>query len=645
MPKNKTNVLPFKTKRKEYHLTDAKIKKLPTRTARLDAWKEEVFKSDRHQGLAIRRTPKGKRSGLPKEFTDRWICTGTPKGEPRNIKIVGVDPSSITVKKAISWFNDQKALMQQGINPNKKNKESRDSDEPTIIELAEMHLRNAPLKETSKGTYKNYIERIKKIVGNKTFTEFRDHHIEKLVEGASNDYHKNLVFFLNRLYERLAPKYKGEESIMEVYHRVIDKHLPPSKSRIETYLAYEPHHQQIAQWFLAIKYSTDGYLIKQGSRYRGERVRTADLMPDLSSKEKELAGFDDDYGLHTSATNDRFIEPCINFRSETDALFFMFLTGLRKENVRILKWDHINWDTNTIIIKGMKYREEGDDVQIRLTTYTKAILEYRQKQKRVGDVFIFPNENTRQPLGISTLTAKGYVIPIWACLLDFTNEYENIRGLTLDRQQDMNNPKTYQKNPLRELIEREDVYSEPIDISFPKLFSQLKQNQINISIKEAERKGILDQSVRHLVHKLGFSPHALRRTASNIANLLGYSPRIILRHSEKTTERKSYTSDAVSSEAPQLEKIHQYIDNRIFESLGKESDMNEEIFLSPILNYYEQPLYIPQDDYFQFGRHTGNIYGKEKETLASLYRLPQYATELQPKKPVEEVINEFEDDF
>ena len=648
MARIKSNVINLKPIKKEYHLTEAKIKKLPTRTANLDAWKEETFKSRNHKGLAIRRTPKGKRDGLPKEFTDRWICTGTPKGASRNIRIIGADPQTIKVSQATAWFNKQKALMADGINPNQVNKEARESDEPTIIELAESFIENADLNENSKGTYQSYIRRIEKIVGNKTFSEFKESYFKPLLDGLANDPQKTVMHFLQRIQKRLKPKYRQDETIKEMYYRVIDKKLPESKSRKEWYLAYEPNNQQIAQWFLALQYATKGYHIRKGSRYRGERVEIEkdDLPDDLLPHQLEGMGLDEEYYdafKLTQATQDTFIKPIINYRSTTDAFFLCFLTGLRKENVFKLKWEHIAWSTNTIIIKKMKGKRKGNDkedyenVQIRMTPYTHAILKYRESVKQSGDEYIFPNERTRKPFGKSTPSNQGVLLPIWACLLDFTDEFPNIRSLTLDRSEDMNNPKTYQQNPLAPIIDKEYDYYLPINEELPRLVKEIKRNILHVSIKTARELGKLELSAKHLVHKLGFNPHGLRRTASNVARLLGFSTTIILRHSESgKTDHVHYSKESVSEEAKALSKVHQYIDNRIFESLGMESDMgtdpktNDKVFLSPILSYFGQRKFIPRDFYFDFSKHTKNILGQEKETIDEVYELEEFPSEMKP---------------
>ena len=124
----------FSTKRK-LHFTDAKIKKISTRSQKLDSWKEETIWSDKYDGFGIRIVPLGYNRHLlpPNDFRLRYIVTGTPKGKAGNVLITGADPTTITVKEAVSWYKDKSALLQQGINPNEVNREARLIDEPTIL--------------------------------------------------------------------------------------------------------------------------------------------------------------------------------------------------------------------------------------------------------------------------------------------------------------------------------------------------------------------------------------------------------------------------------------------------------------------------------------------------------------------------------
>lgn len=635
----KPNVVRLKKVKKKYQLTDAKIKSLPTRTLNLDNWKEETFWSNKYEGLGIRRQPKGKREGLPQKFIDAWVITGTPKGHKRNIRITGADPHSIKVKEAVDWYKDQKALMQQGINPTQQIKESRNKEEPTVKEIGDMFLKQADIKESTKKTYKNYLEnRINPVCGNKSFSEITDADIFKLIEGSSNNYKKNLFLFFQSLEKRLEPRYKKniEELLSDRWRRLFKK-LPPTETNIEQYLAYEPHNQQLAQFFLALQYASGGYLIKKDTNYREHRIDIAEMADPYSSqteKEKERLDLELELAQSSRATEDTFLKPTIENRSVTDLYFFILLTGLRRVNICDMEWKDINWKTNTLIIPKMK--NQNKPVEIRLTNYTRAILEYRQSVKQPEDVYVFLNERTRKKLNLNSLSNMANKIPLWACLLDYTTEYPNIRSLTLDRPEDQRNPETHLTNPIAPLMEKMgkemQEYNVPINVFLERVYSKLRVNLQYFSVKKAEEEGREEECFRYLTQDLGFNPHGLRRTASNIARLLRFPTSIFLRHSDNTASSKAdqlhYSQESPQVEQKQLAKCHNYLDNRIFESLGKESDMNETHFLSPILSYYGKAGVVEQDEYFDFNRHSGNVFGEEKDTIEEVYELKPFPTEL-----------------
>ena len=614
----------FSTKRK-LHFTDAKIKKISKRSQKLDSWKEETIWSNKYDGFGIRIVPLGYNIHLlpPTDFRLRYIVTGTPKGKAGNVLITGADPTAITVKEAVSWYKDKSALLQQGINPNEVNREARLIDEPTILELAQdlvdPELKMKPYTSATLATYRAYISSIRdRGCANKSFSDLTDADITKLLKGRGDDYKLSFISFLQYVEKRLDPKFKADESIKDRIKRRYGG-LPERGNRKHQYLAYEPLQQQIAQLFLAIQYATQGYQIRKGSVERWQRVDQA-WSGDLSPQQLDNADATNDF--YTEAQQDYFIKPTVTNRAITDGLMLIFLTGLRRKNICEIRWAHINWDTNTLLIPDMKMKEKNETVKIPLTNYTKAILEYRNKIKKDGDEYVFPNENTRKPFSKETFTEVVRRVAIWACMLDYTDEYSNIRSLTKDRDIDMIDTSTYKRNPLQSLLATLTVTEEILPELMAELFRKAKE-----PMKHAPD---LTLNVRYLVKDLGFNPHGLRRTASNMARYLSLSPNIFLRHSGQTTDEQHYSSLSMDQERRALETCHKYLDNRIFESLGNDTEYNEREFISPILKYYEKRAVIPQDEYFDMSKHQENQIGNEETTITKQFQLNDYPTELYP---------------
>ena len=636
---DKANVVRGKfSSKRELHFTDAKIKQISTRSQKLDDWTEEKVWSDRHKGFYIRISPRGKRldNNLPSDFRIRYVLEGTPKGESRNIKITGADPLTINVSKAIAWYKDQSALLQQGVNPNKEKREARSNDEPTIAFLGEQlldpSLRFAPYAQATLDTYGSYLSSIiDRGCGNKRFSELTDSDVGKLMKGKDNDYALGFLSFIGLLEKRLPPQFKLTE-LFKVKVKRIYTTLPSRKNRLDIFLAYEDTFQQLAQIFLAMQYATNGYQIHKESQVREERIDTV-YMADpgtLSAKELDLLDVDvsEGYGYRTYAVKDYFIKPTITNRAMTDAFLFIFLTGLRRKNVVEMKWADVNWEANVLIVPAIK--GQNKKTQIPLTHYTKAILEYRNKHKKHGDVFVFPKKNTRQKLNKSVFTEQYRRIAVWACMLDYTDEYSNIRSLTKDRHNDKLDPETYKKNPLAPLLLSlgNDVTGETLDEVFPQLMTHLFR-KCKESMKQADDKNL---NVRCLIQHLGVNPHGLRRTSANIARFLGRPQNIFLRHSGKTMDEKHYTSLSPKDERKYLSEVHNYIDNRLFESLGDENGYDEERFISPFLKYYEQRAVFKQDEYFDMSKHKRNPVGDEQVILDAGNALEELITELSNPK-------------
>lgn len=631
---DKANVLKgnFSTKR-TLHFTDAKIKKISTRSQKLDNWKEETVWSNKHVGFGIRISPIGNQSGhqLPAKFRLRYITTGTPKGMARNIKIIGADPTTITFSKALSWYKDQSAMLQQGINPNQSNRESRTkTDELSILELGEAELNpvidNKKLAEATKIHYRSHLNQIIKRIGDRTFNDLTERDLKALLKDRNADHLRNFVAFLQRLENKLPPRFKPEETFTTRCEREFGK-LPKRKSRKRQTLAYEPHQQQIAQFFLALQYAYNGYTVREGSKARWERVDTLAMtdIKNLSAKELDRLDITETYGQETSAIKDCFIKPTITHRATVDALMLMFLTGLRKKNVFEMKWEDVLWEDNTLLIPDMKMKDDDEVVKIPLTVYTKAILQYTKSDSQADDVYVFVNKNSRKQLSIGNYTEAYRRIAVWACMLDYTDEYPNIRSLTLDRDDDRDKPKTYKKNPLDPAIKATDL---DVYLSLDKFFPELIRSLIEQTYDSMKQAADLNLNIRNIVKGLGFNPHGLRRTASNIASLLLLNPNIFLRHEAKTTGQKHYTAETTwDLEQKSLTRCHEYIDNRIFESLGNDTEHNEKVFASPILKFYELPRFIPQDIYFDMSKHKENQIGNEENILSEQYQLEDYPTE------------------
>jgi integrase len=382
-----------------------------------------------------------------------------------------------------------------------------------------------------------------------------------------------------------------------------------------------------------MQYATHGYQIRKGSQVRWERIDTV-YMADpktLSAKELDLLGESEGYGYRTTAIKDYFIKPTITNRAMTDAFMLIFLTGLRRKNVVEMKWVDVNWEANVLVIPEIKGQIKKNTIP--LTHYTRAILEYRNKQKQRGDVYVFPKQRTRQKLNRSLFSEQYRRIAVWACMLDYTDEYENIRSLTQDRYRDKEEPEAYKKNPLAPLLDSLSIKGGTLDKLFPQVMAILFRN-CKESMKKAKDKNL---NVRFLVKDLGINPHGLRRTSANIARFLGRPQNIFLRHSGKTTDEKNYTAISPKDEQQYLSECHSYIDNRLFESLGDVNDYDDEKegeFMSPFMKYYEQPVAIKKDDKFDMSKHSRNPLGEEEETLDADNALEELPTGLSNPRSV-----------
>ena len=105
----------------------------------------------------------------------------------------------------------------------------------------------------------------------------------------------------------------------------------------------------------------------------------------------------------------------------------------------------------------------------------------------------------------------------------------------------------------------------------------------------------------------------------------------------------------INMKMERIQQCHEYLDNRLFESLGHEEFTAGNHFLSPILSFYEQEHYARKDKYFNMDKHSANPYGEEKEARIERFKLTPYRTlkELQEEEygEVFETDTDFDGDF
>jgi integrase len=256
-------------------------------------------------------------------------------------------------------------------------------------------------------------------------------------------------------------------------------------------------------------------------------------------------------------------------RDYVDFLMFALLTALRRANILDLEWSEVDFDVEEIKIlkpKGKEY--ENKPAYIPMTDYTRALLESR-----------FKNRDKR----------SNKVFPV-------RERYINNQALRIALVMIVHG----------KFIKKKD---NPIYAIVKKLFG--------VTLKEGEQYSFFERLRYEMVvkrsfnlHDLATQPHDVRRSLSNVADIIGVSSKTIdtmLMHSAKTTQTKHYSRTQKATLGQALHDCCRYMDNRVSEYLGKQTrfeaknpkpPMTATVCKSAILEFYGQgQAWINVDDF------------------------------------------------
>ena len=254
---------------------------------------------------------------------------------------------------------------------------------------------------------------------------------------------------------------------------------------------------------------------------------------------------------------------------------FYLLTSVRKENVLVLKWKDIDWETeeiNFLVPKGQGASAQPIPQVLKLTPYLRAILESRKDN---GSNYVFPSvEDKRKSFHPRTIDAFCTKLALFSCLYGRWHEKEN--------------------NPVLKIAKKNNI-----DI----LLSDTLWKLCN-----KERKDT-NSELRKVLNRMGTKPHGLRRTLGNIANRIGVSERTlsdILSRNLSDVDSKHYIETSIDAQGEALHRTHKALDNRIAEYLSLPIIKMDGIkhFESPILALYGIKSLIELDEMFQDCGHS-----------------------------------------
>jgi integrase len=255
-------------------------------------------------------------------------------------------------------------------------------------------------------------------------------------------------------------------------------------------------------------------------------------------------------------------------RDYVDFLMFALLTAVRKANILDLEWSEVDFDEERITFlkpKGKEY--ENKPAYIPMIDYTRALLEarYKNRDKRSNKVF-----------------------PVDA-------RYVNKQALRIALVMIVHGKFAKKKdNPIHSIVK--------------KLFGTTLKSEGEQYLFFEKLRYEMEVKRSFNLHDLATQPHDVRRSLSNVADIIGVSTKTIdsmLMHSPKTTQTKHYSSTQEATLGQALHDCCRYMDNRISEYLFTATNMEVSegrskalSCRSAILDFYGQgQAFINVDDF------------------------------------------------
>jgi len=515
--KTKSNVIKFKRQKEEAKFTSTFIKNFKSSAPRVHA--------NNIPHLVIR-TQRGSTSKFYTVKKNAKLAKGA-------IEVAIGDIKTITLEEAKRIHAQNLALIASNVNPNKVDLGIQSEKETTIIEHVESRLRRTKKSgamssrtvELNEGILRNHLPKIGK---GATFSSLSDKKLEDFILSLSPAVARQTKSLLSSTFNKLPPKDKKDnENPADVIDRL--ELNPKQKTKKDVYLEFGGKRGSIGRFFEALSMSQEGY-----------------------------------------APEDQYVLPRLtNSRTQTDLLLFYLLTSVRNENIRVLKWDEVDWEDNSITFLEPKGYEGEDNPQVlAMTPYLKAILESRKDN---DSPYVFPSvTNKEKPFDANTIDKFCTQLALFMCLFGNWGKKEN--------------------NPMTSIAKKHNE-------------KFLCSNKLwNIGYKEIRKKG--DSKLRKELNRMGTKPHGLRRTLSNIANRIGVAERTIadiLNRSGNDVDSRHYIQVQIEAQGEGLHKCHKAIDNRIAEylSLPFVTKKDKQYFESPILSLYGIKSLIEVDTAFE----------------------------------------------
>lgn len=520
--KNTSNVVKLKQKRIEEKFTQPFIDKFIPRGHRTYA--------NNIPYLVIRSQATGSKYYTVKRNTK--IASGA-------INVAIGDIRSITFAKAKEIHAQNLALIAQNINPNRIDLGVQEK-ETTIFEHVERRLKR--LKKSgnmsdgalvlNEGLLNNHLPKLGK---NTTFSSLTDNQLEDWYTSLSESVARQCISLLSATFNHLKPSEKKDnENPRDVIKRLEITYQPKTKKDVR--MNFGGKRGDIGRFFEALSLSQEGYV------------------PDTLPNGEDLV----------------VLPPLTESRTHTDLLMFYLLTSVRKENVLVLKWRDIDWETeeiNFLVPKGQGAKAEPIPQVLKLTPYLRAILESRKDN---GSNYVFPSvESKKKPFHPRTIDDFCTRLALFTCLYGAWNEKEN--------------------NPVLKIA---------------------KKNNINILLSDTlwklgmKENDDANSELHQALNRMGTKPHGLRRTLGNMANRIGVSERTlsdILSRNLSDVDSKHYIDTPIEAQGNALHLTHKALDNRIAEylSLPITKKNGVKYFESPILALYGIKSLIEVDDMYE----------------------------------------------
>lgn len=519
---NKTNVVKLKQKKNEAKFTSTFIKGFQPRSGRTYA--ENIpYLIIRSQG----------------SNSKYYTYKKNAKISNSPIQVPIGDIHSITLEEAKKVHSQNLALIAQNINPNRIDL-GKQEKETTIIEHVERRLNR--LKKSgnmsggalvlNEGLLNNHIPKLGK---NTTFGSLTDNQLEDWYTSLSQSVARQCISLLSATFNVLKPSEKKDnENPRDVIKRLEITYQQKTKKDVR--MNFGGKRGDIGRFFEALSLSQEGYV------------------PDTLPNGEDLV----------------VLPPLTESRTHTDLLLFYLLTSVRKENVLVLKWKDIDWDTeeiNFLVPKGQGASAEPIPQVLKLTPYLRAILESRKDN---GSHYVFPSVgNKKKPFNGRTIDAFCTKLALFSCLYGNWNEKED--------------------NPVLKIAEKNNIYLLLSDALWKLCIKANKD--VNSELHKA-------------LNRMGTKPHGLRRTLGNMANRIGVSERTlsdILSRNLSDVDSKHYIDTPIEAQGNALHLTHKALDNRIAEylSLPITKKNGAKYFESPILALYGIKSLIEVDDMFE----------------------------------------------